>query len=100
MFTGRTLSASEAEAWGMIARVVPHDELMVAAREVLAQCCRTALGARRVVKSSLDNYLGLYDRIGMEASIESAEAVEGFVAFKERRSPRRASARPDKSAPR
>src|SRR4029077_6686807 len=30
---------------------------------------------------------GLYDRIGMEASIESAEAVEGFVAFRERRSP-------------
>jgi enoyl-CoA hydratase len=87
MLTGRTLSASEAEAWGMIARVVPHDELMVAAREVLAQCCRTAPGARRVVKSSLDNYLGLHDRIGMEASIESAEAVDGFVAFKERRSP-------------
>ena len=46
-----------------------------------------APGARRIVKSSLDNYLGLYDRIGMEASIESAEAVEGFVAFRERRSP-------------
>ncbi len=84
MLTGRTLTASEAVAWGMVARVVPHDELMVAAREVLVQCCRTAPGARRVVKSSLDNYLGLYDRIGMEASIES---VQGFVAFNERRSP-------------
>ena len=82
MLTGRTLTASEAVEWGMVARMVPHDELMAAAREVLAQCCRTAPGARRVVKSSLDNYLGLYDRIGMEASIESAEAVEGFVAFR------------------
>jgi enoyl-CoA hydratase/carnithine racemase len=87
MLTGRTLSASEAVEWGMVARVVPHDELMATAREVLAQCCRTAPGARRIVKSSLDNYLGLYDRIGMEASLESAEAVEGFVAFRERRSP-------------
>ncbi|BBU22039.1 enoyl-CoA hydratase/isomerase family protein [Mycobacterium xenopi] len=87
MFTGRTLTAGEAVEWGMVARVVPHDQLMDAAREVLAQCCRTAPGARRIVKASLDNYLGLYDRIGMEASIESAEAVEGFRAFAERRSP-------------
>ena len=43
--------------------------------------------AAAVVKASLDNYLGLFDRIGMQASIESAEAVEGFVAFRERRSP-------------
>ncbi len=42
MFTGRTLSAEEARDWGMVARVVPHDDLAVAAREVLAQCCRTA----------------------------------------------------------
>ncbi len=87
MLTGRTLTAAEAVEWGMVARMVPHDELMDAAREVLAQCCRTAPGARRVVKASLDNYLGLYDRIGMEASIEGPEAVEGFVAFRERRSP-------------
>ena len=42
MFTGRTLSAAEAQEWGMVARVVPHDELLDAARDVLAQCCRTA----------------------------------------------------------
>ncbi|ORV13962.1 enoyl-CoA hydratase/isomerase family protein [Mycobacterium celatum] len=87
MFTGRTLTAAEAVEWGMVARMVAHDELMDAARDVLARCCRTAPGARRVVKASLDNYLGLYDRIGMEASIEGPEAVEGFLAFSERRSP-------------
>lgn len=87
MLTGRTLSAAEAVEWGMVARMVPHEELMDAAREVLGQACRTAPAARRVVKASLDNYLGLYDRIGMEASIEGPEAVEGFVAFRERRSP-------------
>jgi enoyl-CoA hydratase/carnithine racemase len=87
MFTGRTLSAAEALDWGMVARVVPHDELASAAREVLAQCCRTAPAARAVIKSSPDNYLGLYDRIGMQSSLGAPESIEGFLAFKERRSP-------------
>jgi enoyl-CoA hydratase len=87
MFTGRTLNAEEARDWGMVARVVPHDELHGAAREVLAQCCRTAPKARTVIKSSIDNYLGLYDRIGMQASLGQPESIEGFMAFKERRSP-------------
>jgi enoyl-CoA hydratase len=87
MFTGRVLSAREAVDWGMVARVVPHDELMDSAREVLAQCCRTAPGARSVVKSSLDNYIGLFDRIGMTSSLGAPESIEGFMAFKERRSP-------------
>jgi enoyl-CoA hydratase/carnithine racemase len=73
--------------WGIVARLVPHDELMSSAHEVLAQCCRTAPVARAVVKSSLDNYLGLFDRIGMTSSLGGPEAIEGFLAFKERRSP-------------
>ena len=40
-----------------------------------------------VVKSSLDNYMGLFDRIGMQASLAAPESIEGFLAFKERRSP-------------
>jgi enoyl-CoA hydratase/carnithine racemase len=87
MFTGRTLSAQEALDWGMVARIAPHNKLLEAAREVLGQCCRTAPTARALVKSSLDNYLGLFDRIGMQASYSSPEAYEGFQAFKERRSP-------------
>ncbi|MEN4474702.1 enoyl-CoA hydratase/isomerase family protein [Mycolicibacterium cosmeticum] len=87
MFTGRVLTAGEALEWGMVSRVVPHDSLLDEAREVLAQVCRTAPGARSVVKSSLDNYLGLFDRIGMKASYRGAEARQGFLAFKERRSP-------------
>ncbi len=87
MFTGRTLTAQEAADWGMVARVVHHDDLADSAREVLAQVCRTAPNARSVVKSSLDNYMGLFDRIGMKASYSGPEAVEGFVSFKQRRSP-------------
>lgn len=87
MLTGRVLSAAEAVDWGMVARMVPHDELGEAARDVLAQCCRTAPAARGVVKASLDGYLGLNDRIGMQSSLRAPEAIEGFRAFKERRSP-------------
>ncbi len=87
MFTGRTLTAQEAVDWGIAARLVPHEELMDRAREVLAQCCRTAPAARAVVKSSLDNYIGLFDRIGMTSSLGGDESIEGFMAFKERRSP-------------
>ncbi len=42
---------------------------------------------RGLVKSSIDNYLGLFDRIGMQASLSAPEVIEGFRAFKERRSP-------------
>lgn len=87
MLTGRTLSAQVAADWGLVARVVPHDELMAQAREVLVHCCRTAPHARALVKASLDNYMGLYDRIGMKVSLDGSEAREGFLAFKERRSP-------------
>ena len=79
--------AAEALDWGLVTRVVAHDDLLAEAKEVLAQVCRTAPAARSVIKSSLDNYLGLFDRIGMKASYSGPEARQGFVAFKERRSP-------------
>ena len=87
MFTGRVLSAAEAFDWGLVNRVVAHEDLLATARDLLAQTCRTAPRARTVIKSSIDNYLGLYDRIGMTSSLMDAEAREGVRAFKERRSP-------------
>jgi enoyl-CoA hydratase/carnithine racemase len=87
MFTGRVLDAAEAVEWGLLSRVVPHDELIEAATEVLVACCRTAPGARSDIKRTIDSYYGLYDRIGMKLSIEGDEALEGWMAFKERRSP-------------
>ncbi|WP_067662651.1 enoyl-CoA hydratase/isomerase family protein [Nocardia miyunensis] len=87
LLTGRTLSAQEALDWGIISRVVPHDELRGAATDALAQICRTAPAARREIKASLDGYLGHFARIAMEASLAGPEALEGFQAFKQRRSP-------------
>src|SRR6201988_4833285 len=58
MFTGRTLTAEEAVEWGMVARVVPHDDLLDVSKDLRAQCCRTAPAARRVKRACCGNYLG------------------------------------------
>src|SRR3977135_4269402 len=46
MFTGRPLPAQEALDWGMVASVVPHDDLFDGSPELLAPCCRTPPAAR------------------------------------------------------
>jgi enoyl-CoA hydratase len=87
LLTGRKVSAAEAEQWGLVARVVPHDEVMDVAMDALAWCCRTAPGARAAVKRVMDDFYGHYDRMAMDASLASDETVEGYRSFKERRSP-------------
>jgi enoyl-CoA hydratase len=87
LMTGRVVTAAEAEDWGLVARVVPHDDLEAAAVDVLTWCCRTAPRARADVKRTMDQFYGTYDRMAMDASLSSDEPVEGFLAFKERRNP-------------
>jgi enoyl-CoA hydratase/carnithine racemase len=87
LFTGRQVSAREAADWGLVSRVVAHDELMDVATEAVSACCRTAPAARSDLKRSFDQYYGLYDRIGMTASLYAPEAVEGYNSFKEKRPP-------------
>ena len=87
LLTGREVSAAEAADWGIVSRVVPHDDLLDAATEALIDICQTAPSARADVKRSFDAYYGLYDRLGMLNSLRGPETLEGFRAFKERRPP-------------
>jgi enoyl-CoA hydratase/carnithine racemase len=87
LMTGRKIDAATALEWGLISRVVPHDDLMTEAVEVLEQCCRAAPEARAAVNRSFHEYYGHYDRMAMEASIRGEEMVEGWTAFSEKRSP-------------
>jgi enoyl-CoA hydratase len=87
LFSGRTLSAEEACSWGLVTRVVPHDDLLDEARLALVACCRTAPGARLAVKRVINEVYGHYDRMSMDESLAGPEAAEGFKAFKERRAP-------------
>lgn len=87
LMTGRVVTAAEALDWGLVARVVAHDDLLAEATAALEMCCRTAPGARAAVKRTFDDYYGHYDRMAMDASLAGPEPVEGFAAFRERRSP-------------
>jgi enoyl-CoA hydratase/carnithine racemase len=87
LMTGRVVDAATALEWGLVARVVPHDELLAEAVAALEQCCRTAPEARAAVKRTLHEYYGHYDRMAMDASLHGDEMVEGWRSFTEKRSP-------------
>jgi enoyl-CoA hydratase/carnithine racemase len=87
LFSGRVVAATEGVTWGLVSRVTVHEQLLDEAEAVLRDCCRAAPGARSDLKRSFDAYYGLYDRIGMALSLQGEESVEGYKAFRERRSP-------------
>ncbi len=87
LLTGRVVDAATALEWGIVSRLAAHERLLDEATDALEWVCRTAPDARRTVKRSFHEYYGHYDRMGMEHSIRSDEAREGFESFKERRNP-------------
>jgi len=88
LVTGRKLDASEALRMGLVSRVVPHEQLMDAARAVAEDILRTAPEARMMVKRILHDGYGHVDRMSMDWSLwRAGEAREGMTAFAEKRSP-------------
>jgi enoyl-CoA hydratase/carnithine racemase len=88
LFTGRTLDAREAVDFGLVSRVVPHEELADAAREVAESILRTAPEARMAVKRMIHERYGAVDRMTMDWSLwKGSEAREGMRAFAEKRAP-------------
>jgi enoyl-CoA hydratase len=87
LLTGRTVTATEALEWGLVSRVVPVEQLMEEATAALVACCRAAPRARAAVKRVMDDFYGHYDRMSMDASLAGPEVEEGYLAFKDRRTP-------------
>lgn len=87
LFTGRRLSAAEAVACGLVARVVPHDELRAETQRVVHDLQLSAPMARAALKSHIHARFGPVDKITFESSLVGPEVVEGFTAFIEKRTP-------------
>jgi enoyl-CoA hydratase/carnithine racemase len=87
LLTGRTVDAATALEWGLVTRLVEPGAELDEAIEIAKQIARGAPGARTAVKRELNRQYEHYDRISMTESLQGPEALEGFHAFKERRSP-------------
>lgn len=87
LLTGRRLSAAEALEAGLVARVVPHDELRDQARRAATELLTAGPDARFQCKRMINERYGPVDEMTFEASISSEEVREGFLAFAEKRPP-------------
>ncbi len=87
MFTGRRFGAEEAVSMGVIARCVPHDQLLAEAQQVAEDVLQTAPKARLEYKRIVNQGYGAIDEITFLNSIEQPECREGFAAFVEKRAP-------------
>jgi 2-(1,2-epoxy-1,2-dihydrophenyl)acetyl-CoA isomerase len=94
LLLGRRLSGTEAEAWGLIHRAVPADELAVATEELialLASAPTVAVGLTKwllhsVAGQDLDRHLQ-DEALALELSSRSEDFREGLSAFRDKRDP-------------
>lgn len=96
LLTGRRMDAAEGLHWGLIARVVPADELLSVAHELataIAASAPLSIAAlldieRRTVNLSTDAAMAaLKSLTSYRRAIDSEDAREGQAAFNERRAP-------------
>ncbi|TDD33107.1 enoyl-CoA hydratase/isomerase family protein [Actinomadura sp. KC06] len=85
--TSRQFDAAEARAMGLVARVVPHDDLHDAAERTAYELLEAGPQARAAWKRAVHEHLPPVDERSVATSIGTAEAKEGFAAFAERRLP-------------
>jgi crotonobetainyl-CoA hydratase len=95
ILTGRHVAAAEGYELGFVNEVVPHDELLAAARRWAEQICECAplsiRASKDVVYRSLDtasladSMAAQYDSV--KAMVNSEDFVEGPKAFAEKRKP-------------
>ncbi len=92
--TNRTLSAAEAEAWGLVNRVVPDDEVDEATGQLarqLAEGAPYAIGnAKRIVYEGYERSLeeaGEIEGVMITGAAATDDGREGIAAFVEKRRP-------------
>jgi enoyl-CoA hydratase len=95
VLTGRTITASEAAAAGLVSRVVPAElcleEAKALAREIAAQPPLAARMAKEAVLQAFETSLQdgvLFERRCFHLLFGTDDAAEGIHAFLEKRSPK------------
>ena len=95
IFTGRRIDAHAALAMGLVARVVPRDDLDAAATELAEEICRSSPVGLREAKLAIDRGLDVPMEHGIEVedaawrrAVASEDRAEGITAFVEKREPR------------
>lgn len=87
IFTASEIDAHEAEAMGLVGKVVPHDQLESHVAWVLEQVRLTGPQARAMLKDDINGRLAPPDYSLFRRAILSPEMVEGMKAFLEKRRP-------------
>lgn len=85
LMTGATVDADEALRIGLVADVVPHDDLADASLDAAAEIARAAPGAIAAAKRAIARSMPAPDMDGFLTTLASPEAAEGMRAFAERR---------------
>lgn len=87
LYTGKSISADEAERIGMITEVVDDEALDTRVREVIGEIRRTSPNARRLYAEYITRMLPQPANADLYRSLTSQECREGLRAFKDKRDP-------------
>jgi enoyl-CoA hydratase/carnithine racemase len=94
LFTGDVIDATEAERIGLVSRVLPHDDLMPAVRELASRIAKNPPIAMRYMKEGLRKALrgdvheiGAYVGNSLAYLFTTEDHREGALSFVERREP-------------
>ncbi|WP_396927755.1 enoyl-CoA hydratase/isomerase family protein [Mycolicibacterium sp.] len=81
------IDAAEAERLGLVGKVVPHDALAAETAALLDRVRNTGPSARAAMKREMSRALPPVDVSGYWASMGTAEQIEAFTAFLQKRPP-------------
>lgn len=92
LLTARRFGAAEAHRYGLVTRVVPHEQLLDEARSLAQDVARLAPQAVELLKATINRNFQTDDLLYAERAnawlFGTRDAAEGFRAFRERRAPR------------